>query len=106
MQVLTEVKQMRHCLSDPIPEICQAAAFLDEAVTAHLEREHSRAYELIRKADMPVIHDWCEELWGPGGPHSKPLPVADLPPWVPKDQRPRRHLNASLKSALVSRDGF
>jgi hypothetical protein len=45
----------RTCLRDPIPEIFDAARYLDAAVSAHLTGKHALANELIRMADMPVI---------------------------------------------------
>ena len=46
---------LRSCLRDPIPEIGEAASYLNEAVTAHLEGDSQRASELIRRADIPAI---------------------------------------------------
>ena len=98
---------MRTCLRDPVPEIFDAARFLDNAVTAHLEGDEVLAAELIRRADMSAIREWTESLWGKGGPWSRPLSVENAPAKVPKDQRiyARMPGRAGL-AALIRRDGF
>lgn len=95
------------CLIDPIPEIFEAAKYLDDAVSAHLAGDHETADELIRLADMPSIYDWCESLWGKGGPHSRPLPVENTPPYIPKAGRAeQRQAGLAVKRALIARDRF
>jgi hypothetical protein len=98
---------LRTCLSDPIPEIFEAAGDLDAAVSAHLEGKRALADELIRRADVPAITEWTESLWGKGGPWSQPLPVESRLAFVPNDQRskPRMPGRAGI-AALVARDGF
>jgi hypothetical protein len=51
-------------MREPIPEILDAARLLDAAVTAHLVGRSDLAEELIRVADMPVLRDYTESLWG------------------------------------------
>jgi len=58
----------RTCLRDPIPEIADAARYLDEAVTAHLNGRTDDARSLIRRADMPELREWTESLWGGNSP--------------------------------------
>lgn len=53
----------RACLRDPIPEIADAARYLDAATTAHIRRQPKLAEELIRLADMPAIREWTESIW-------------------------------------------
>ena len=55
---------MRDCILDPIPEILDAARYLDAAVSAHLEGKRELAAELIKCADIPAIRLWTEALWG------------------------------------------
>lgn len=98
---------MRDCLKDPIPQLFDAARYLDAAVSSHMAGDWELADRLIRKADMTVVRDWTESLWGKGGPWSKPLPVSDQPPFLPKDQRIRvRMPSASEQAAMKRRDGF
>jgi hypothetical protein len=54
----------RPCLREPIPEILEAAALLDEAANAHLAGQSALASRAIRRADIPCIRDWIESLWG------------------------------------------
>ena len=97
----------RACLSDPIPEIFDAARYLDAAVSAHLAGRRALAEELIRLADNPLIAQWTESLWGKGGPWTQPpLPVANPAPYLPKDQRPvPRMPTRQQKADLLARDG-
>jgi hypothetical protein len=54
----------RTCLREPIPEIEEAAHYLDEAVSAHLSKNFALADDLIRRAHMPEIREWVESIWG------------------------------------------
>lgn len=98
---------MRRCLRDPIPEIAQAALFLDEAVTAHLGGAFDRAQELFRLADMLAVREWTESLWGRNSSYARPITGTAAPPSIPKEQRVRvRMPNCSEKRFLHERDGF
>jgi hypothetical protein len=99
--------EKRICLHDPIPEIFDAARNLDAAVSAHLAGKRALAAELIRLADMPAIREWTESLWGKGGPWTRPLPVENPLPFVPKDQRIKTRMpDRTDIAALIARDGF
>jgi len=103
----TDLSELRTCLRNPIPEILDAARYLDAAVSAHLANKHALADELIRMADMPEITDWTESLWGKGGPWSRPLAVEQLLPFVSKDDRVRQRMPPKTDlAALLERDGF
>lgn len=94
-------------LLDPIPELYEAARLLDEAVNAHLAGDRTRADRLIRAADLPVIAEWTDSLWGPGGPWSRPLPVANPLPSLPPEQRVRQRMpGKAVLREPVGRDGF
>ena len=77
---------LRICLRDPIPEIAEAARYLDEAVSAHLTGRYDVAEELIRRADIPAIRDWSESLWGPKSPYKRYRTIANAPPSMHRDQ--------------------
>lgn len=97
----------RTCLKDPIDEIFAAANYLNAAVTAHLEGKFQDADELIRRADIPAIAVWTDSLWGRGGPWTKPLPVDNPLPFLPRDQRVKARMpSADQKRALLVRDGY
>ena len=68
----------RLCLREPIPEIAEAARHLDAAVSAHLTGQADLAESLIRLADMPVIREWTESLWGTTSPHIQYRVVAAI----------------------------
>lgn len=97
----------RTCLREPIPEIFDAARYLDAAVSAHLSGHKSIAEELIRLADIPYITDWTESLWGKGGPWSQPMAVENRLPSIPSEARaiPRMPTKKQLLF-LIERDGF
>ena len=61
-------KPLRICLRNPIPEIAGAACYLEEAVSAHLNKRFDLADELIRRAEMSEIRGWTESLWGKNSP--------------------------------------
>lgn len=95
----------RTCLLPPIQEIFDAAKYLNDAVSAHLNGDRTLADELIRAADMPAIFNWCEALWGPGGPFSCPLPV-EAPATIPEAQRVKKGIPAATERRLIARDGY
>jgi 5-methylcytosine-specific restriction endonuclease McrA len=97
----------RQCLRKPIPEIADAARLLDEAVTAHLTGRRDVTAELIRLANMPVLRDYTESLWGAKSPYVQYRAVPDAPPGLAKDQRVKvRMPSAAEKAALYRRDGY
>ncbi len=103
LNILTE----RLCLREPIPEIADAARYLDAAVSAHLIGRFDLAEALIRLADMPTIREWTESLWGANSPYRQYRVVADAPPILPKDQRIQSRMpTATEKQLLHQRDGY
>ena len=60
----TTRRTLRRCFRPPIPEVAVAQNYLDNAVTAHLEGRREDAVELLRLADISVIRDWTDSLWG------------------------------------------
>jgi hypothetical protein len=98
---------LKTCLRDPIPEIFDAARYLDAAVSAYLVRKRNLADELIRLADIPAITDWTESLWGKGGPWTRPLPTENQSAAVPRDQRLKARMPSKPEcDVLLKRDGF
>jgi hypothetical protein len=98
---------LKQCLRDPIPEIFDAARFLDAAVSAHLSGRRALADELIRLADISAISEWSESLWGKGGPWTRPLAVANPLRFVPKPERIAQRMPSKMDvSVLLMRDGF
>ena len=98
-------RTFRHCLRDPIPEIADAARYLDAAVSAHLTRRPNLAEELIRLADMAAIRAWTESLWGSHSPYVHYQEVAL--PSLPKQARAKLRMPTSdEKRELHLRDGY
>ncbi|MBA3961560.1 MAG: hypothetical protein H0X40_06630 [Chthoniobacterales bacterium] len=98
---------LRTCLCEPIPEIFDAARYLDAAVSSHLAGRRDLAEELIRLANMPAIRDWGESLFGPKSPHKKYRAGLNGPASVAQELR----LNARMptraeKHTLLERDGY
>lgn len=98
---------LRRCLRDPIGDIAFAAQLLDEAVTAHLSGQRSRAAALISRSNLPSIREWTDSLWGKASPYVKPCEVANAPPHLAGDQQvPVRMPRVAEQKRLQARDGF
>jgi hypothetical protein len=104
---MSESSSLRRCLREPIPEIAEAARYLDEAVSAHLAGRSDFAEELIRRADMQEIREWSESLWGKNSPYVKYRFVANAPPSMRREHRiALRMPTIAEKQALLQRDGY
>ncbi|MFT3896099.1 MAG: HNH endonuclease [Thermomonas sp.] len=104
---MSKSESFRACFRDPIPEIAVAARLLDEAIKAHIEGDGIEAEGLIRSADMPVIREWLESVWGAGSPHVRYRAVPDASPALTKDQRVKVRMPSSEeKRFLLQRDGY
>ena len=107
LYVEAEIVKLKACLSNPIFEIFEAARFLDAAVSAHLMGKLRMADELIRLADIPLIAEWTEALWGRGGPWTRPFQVENPAPFVPKAHRLKERMPTKAEEQpLLVRDGF
>ncbi len=103
----TEELAFRPCLRAPIPEIFEAAFYLDEAIVAHLAGRTNLVKELILRTDMPVIRAWTESLWGKNSPYVKRRIVPEAPPIFSKEQRIKvRMPTLAEKGKLHQRDGY
>lgn len=100
------METMRENFGKPPPPVFEAARLLDGAANAHIAGDADLAETLIRKADIPELGDWLDPIWLRRSEVTKPIRVDGLPPVLPKDRRdPARMPNASLKRALIARDG-
>lgn len=98
---------MRKCLLEPIPEIFEASELLRRGVDAHLRNEKNLARDLFRDADMSIIRDWTEELWGKGGIFSQWQLKLGNPEIVTSDERDHiRMPSIELEKEIIKRDGF
>ena len=82
----------RGYLRKPIPEIFDAARYLDAAISAHLQGRSDLAEELIRLADIPAIREWTDSLWGKNSPHVQYRTLPDAPPLLSKEQRGKERM--------------
>jgi 5-methylcytosine-specific restriction endonuclease McrA len=102
--MIDEPNSFRTCLREPIPEIADAARYLDTAVTAHLTGDSDLAATLIRLADMPAIREWTESLWGKNSPFVKIVKPSDVTHTHPT---PRKRQPTAIEKALLhQRDGY
>jgi len=93
-------------LREPIPEIFDAARYLDAATSAHMQGKSHLVEELIRLADMPVIRDWTESLWGKKSPYILYRPVIGSPPDLSKESKVKERMpTLAEKNQLLLRDG-
>jgi len=95
---------LRTCLRDAIPEITEAARHLDEAVSAHLNKNFALADELIRRANMPLIREWVESIWGK---NTGFLPKRGGTGSIQKQLRVKERMpTPAQKAELLRRDGY
>ena len=94
---------------DPIPEIFEAAELLSQAVDAHLFAggRCDTAGELIKQADMQIVRDWTELLWGKEKLEiHRRRKVESAPRTLDKSERdPKRKPSKQDERALIERDG-
>jgi hypothetical protein len=109
-QIATPVEKssgIRHCLREPIVEIQEASKYLDAAVSAHLAKRPDVATELLRMADLPVIREWTESIWGSKSPYLNYRVVDNSPTTLPRGLRVEVRMPTSAeKFALHQRDGY
>lgn len=98
-------RHLRACFCAPIPEIAQAAALLDAAVTAHLLGQAAQAEALIRQADMPAVAAWVESILGRNSPYALIRP-APAPRLAVAQRVPARMPSVQERCQLHARDGF
>lgn len=99
--------ELRYCLREPIPEIFDAACYLDAAVSAHLIGKKKIAEELFELANCKVVWQWLDEVWGANSAYVQYRPIPDAPPTLPKALRvDERMPTAAEKKAIHDRDGY
>lgn len=98
---------LRKCFREPIPEFDAAITLLDQAATAHFSGKHPLAAKLISAADMPILREWTESLWGRHSPYLHYRECLNATPALPRKDRLRLRMpNATEKRALIARDGL
>lgn len=98
---------LRKCFREPIDEIFIASNYLDEAVNYHLIGNYQKTEQLILKADIPIIREWTESLWGKNSPYVNFRKIENAPPIFEKINRIENRMpNQDLKNKLIQRDGY
>ena len=103
---MTNKNDERRCLRDPIPQISDAARYLDAAISAHQAGRPKLTDELIRLGDMPEIRDWTESLWGANSPYVRRRKDSAMEKPSLNVQGGARMPTAADKKQLHERDGF
>jgi len=100
---------MRDCLLEPIPEIFEAASLLHSGVHFHINKQVEEAKACFHAANMSVVRDWTEALWGKKHPkiHAKiDMSNKGFPILQKEDRIPVRMPSLMEKKALIERDGY
>ncbi len=92
----------RACLRVPIPDIFEAAEFLNLAANEHLAGERNRVIELLHAANMPSVREWAESLWGA---HCQYVPANLVSPRG-GDRTALRMPTTAMRRELHKRDGY
>jgi len=99
--------RLRLCLSDPIPQIADAARYLDAAVSAHLQGKFALAEDLIRLADMPEIRKWLKPIWADSSVHLRfPTTQQEQIPMSKELRAKARMPTGADKERIHQRDGY
>lgn len=108
VQPRMSVPQMRFCLRDSIPEIFEAAALLKRAVDHHLTGERTEASVFFKTADMKVVWEWSDSIWGKRDPNIHTIRhVENAPPYLPPAERRKARMpTAAEKKALIDHWGY
>ncbi len=100
-------------MREPIPEIFEAAALLEQATDAHLAGAVEKAADLLQAANMPEVRAWTESLWGSrkDNPdqhmYHRIRVVPDAPRRIPRAERLRvRMPNAAQQAAIINYYGY
>ncbi|MCP9759790.1 HNH endonuclease [Aquitalea sp. S1-19] len=92
---------LKRCFREPIPQIFDAARYLDAAISAHLADSPALARELLSAANDPKVWAWTDSVWGKQSPYVQIKPFSS-PPTTPKTVA--RMPTSQQKRALLARD--
>ena len=103
-----EYLTLRDCLYPPIPQLHEVAELLSEAANALLADEFNRARDLLRMADMPVVHSYASRIMGRIDKdihRYRPLQGrADKP--APSMKAIQRRPSLTVEQVIYRRDGY
>jgi hypothetical protein len=92
----------KRCFREPIPEIFDAARYLDAAVSAHLAGQLKIAEELFVLANIKEVWDWVDSIWGRKSAY---VTVEKNPSLHTQPKAKARMPSATMKRELRVRDG-
>lgn len=99
--------ELRRCLREPIPEIFDAARFLDAAVSAHLQGKKNIAEELFKLAENEAIAEWSYSIAGKFSIYNTPRSTTVELPILPKELRIKARMpTKEEKRSIHARDGY
>lgn len=93
----------KRCLRDPIPEIYDAARYLDAAVSAHLNDYRELAEKLFAVANDKNVLAWTDSIWGK---NSKYVVVTQVSAPPSGQKSIARMPTSAQKLQLHERDGY
>lgn len=100
---MNNLVSLKRCFREPIPEIFDAARYLDAAVSAHLNGHNNVAAELFSLANDPKIWTWTDSIWGKNSPY---VIVTKQSNKEAIEKTISRMPTTAQKSELHKRDGF
>lgn len=93
----------KRCFRDPIPEIYDAARYLDAAVSTHINGHKKIAEELFQLANDPKVWEWTDSIWGKSSSYVIVNKQSEL---HAEAKEGARMPSAEQMKALRDRDGF
>lgn len=100
---MTTASELKRCFRTPIPEVLDAARYLDAAVSAHLSGHHDVAVQLFVLADDRKVWCWTDSIWGKKSPYVR---VTRLPATADAAPLQEQRMPSSTQiAALIQRDG-
>ncbi len=100
---MNNLVSLKRCFREPIPEIFDAARYLDAAVSAHLNGHNNVAAELFSLANDPKVWAWTNSIWGKNSPY---VVVNKQPNKKAIKKTVSRMPTTAQKAELHKRDGF
>jgi hypothetical protein len=104
---LNDPSALRRCFREPIGALYDAARLLDAATVAHQAGQRGLSAELLASADMPVVREWLDSIWGAKSRYVTYRPTPESRVALPKHERvPLRMPTLETRRRLHQRDGF
>lgn len=98
---------MKRSIKEPIPEIFETWAFLNQAADAHLAGDRVRADVFFKQANSRAVWEWVHADWQRPGLNVVVRKPPDDTHWVPKNLRDLdRNIAPAVRTAVLKRDGY